>query len=398
MSAQPDLNQRYQNILKATIEYYIATAEPVGSKAIAQRYNFSVSSATIRNVMGRLETAGLLYQPYTSAGRVPSDFGYRMYVDRLLIPDEALGKKLEQFLLQQLSQEKASFEALIQRATKILAALSGYIAIITFPQNPNDILRHLQLVPLSTNQIMLIVVTDSYQTESIVMESSLFGDRERSDNEEFIAEELQILSNFLNHHLKGRSLSEISTLNWEQIDREFDRYTDFLKLLSRELGNYLKSINDTPLVVHGIAEILRQPEFSQLQQVQALLYLLEEEQEQLLPVIFTKSEEASSFYGGVSLTGHTSSAVRRRSQPLTISTEKSQKKRAKIKIGSENSLEPMQACTLISANYYADEVPIGSVGVIGPTRMLYDNTIALVETTADYLSDRGRLLLNQSKL
>jgi heat-inducible transcriptional repressor len=368
MSAQPALNQRYQNILKATIEYYIATAEPVGSKAIAQRYNFNVSSATIRNVMGRLETAGLLYQPYTSAGRVPSDFGYRMYVDRLLTPDESLGKKLEQFLLEQLSQEKASFEALIQRATKILAALSGYIAIITFPQNPNDILRHLQLVPLSTNQVMLIVVTDSYQTESIIMEFSLFGDQETSDNEEFIAEELQILSNFLNHQLKGHSLSEISTLNWEQIDREFARYTDFLKVLSKELGNSLQSINDTPLVVHGIAEVLRQPEFSQLQQVQALLYLLEEEQKQLLPVIFT------------------------------IPTEKSQKKRAKIKIGSENSLEPMQACTLISANYYADEVPIGSVGVIGPTRMLYDNTIALVETTADYLSDQSKFLLNQSKL
>jgi heat-inducible transcriptional repressor len=365
MSAQPDLNQRHQNILKATIEYYIATAEPVGSKAIAQRYNFSVSAATIRNIMGRLETAGLLYQPHTSAGRIPSDFGYRMYVDRLLVPDEGLGKKLEQFLHQQLPQEKASFEALIQRATKILAALSGYIAIITFPQHPHDLLRHLQLVPLSTNQIMLIVVTDSYQTESIVIESSLFGDRETSELEDFIAEELQILSNFLNHQLKGRSLSEISTLNWEQIDREFACYTDFLKLLSRELGTCLKSMNDTPLVVHGLAEILRQPEFSQLQQVQALLYLLEEEPEQLLPVIFT------------------------------ISTETNQKQRAKIKIGSENSLEPMQACTLISANYYADRVPIGSVGVIGPTRMLYDNTIALVETTADYLSDRCRLLLNQ---
>lgn len=360
MSVRTNLNQRYQNILKATVEYYIATAEPVCSKAIAEKYNFNVSSATIRNTMGRLEAEGLLYQPHTSAGRIPSDFGYRMYVDRLLILDEALGKKLEKLLALQLPQEKASFEALIQRATKLLAALSGYIAVITFPQNSSDILRHLQLVSVSTKQIMLIVVTDSYQTESIILESSLFFERESSDNEDFIAGELQILSNFLNHQLRGHSLAEIITLNWDLIDREFACYTNFLKALSKELGSCLQYSNYSPLVVRGIAEVLRQPEFSQLQQVQTLLYLLEEEQEQLLPIIFT------------------------------VSKAKSKNKKASIKIGSENSLEPMQACTLISANYYADEVPVGSVGVIGPTRMLYDNTIALVETTADYLSDAFR--------
>ena len=352
MSVKPNLNQRYKNILKATIEYYIATAEPVGSKAIAQKYDLNISSATIRNVMGRLEAAGLLYQPHTSAGRIPSDFGYRMYVDRLLVPDETSGKKLEKFLLQQLSQ-RASFEALIQRVTKILAALSGYIAIISFPQN-SDTLRHLQLVPVSSKQIMLIIVTDTYQTESIVMESSLFFSEDAE--EATIAGELQILSNFLNHKLTGRTLREIGALNWEQIDREFARYTDFLKVLSKELASYSQPSNDAPLMIHGIAEALRQPEFSQLQQVQALLYLLEEEQQQLLPVIFTLSNTDSD-------------------------------KKVNIKIGSENTLEPMQTCTLISANYYADETPVGSVGVIGPTRMLYDNTITLVETTADYLSD-----------
>ena len=355
MSVKPNLNQRSKNILKATIEYYIATAEPVGSKAIAQKYDFNISSATIRNVMGGLEAAGLLYQPYTSAGRIPSDFGYRMYVDRLLVPDEASGKKLEQFLLLQLSQKRASFEALIQRVTKILAALSGYIAIISFPQN-SDTLRHLQLVPISIEEIMLIIVTNSYQTESIVIKSSLFFSEE-AENEATIAEELQILSNFLNQKLKGRSLAEIATLNWEQIDREFARYTDFLKALSKEFASYSQPSSDAPLMIHGIAEALRQPEFSQLQQVQTLLYLLEEEQEQLLPVIFTVAD-----------------------------SEKNNKK-INIKIGSENTLEPMQTCTLISANYYAEETPLGSVGVIGPTRMLYDNTITLVETTADYLSD-----------
>ncbi len=355
MSCRPDLNQRYQNILKATIESYIATAEPVGSKVLAQKYDFNISSATIRNVMGKLETAGLLYQPHTSAGRIPSDSGYRLYVDRLLVPDEAIAKQLEQALLNQLSQEKASLEALIQRLTRLLAALSGYIAVITFPQNSADVLHHLQLVPVSSEQIMLIVVTDSYQTESILIPAEILLDRETELSEENITRELQFLSNLLNHHLRGRSLLGISSLDWAK-DAEFAPYRGFLELLSQEIGDRLQTTNDTPLAIHGIAEVLRQPEFSELQQVQTLFYLLEEEQQQLLPLIFTVSETSNQ-------------------------------QKVKIRIGSENPLEPMQACTLISANYYSDQNPIGSVGIIGPTRMLYDNTITLVETTADYLSD-----------
>ena len=356
MSEQPDLNQRFQSILKATIESYIATAEPVGSKVLSQKYDFNISAATIRNVMGKLENAGLLYQPHTSAGRIPSDSGYRLYVDRLLVPDEKVGRKFEQALLQQLSQEKASLEALIQRLTKLLAALSGYIAVISLPQNTADFLHHLQLVQVSSEQIVLIVVTDSLQTESILIQTEVFFDRETELSEEKnLTRELQLLSNLLNHHLRGRSLAEISTLDWAK-DAEFAPYRSFLQLLSQEIGDRLQVSNDTPLAIHGIAEVLRQPEFSELQQVQTLFYLLEEEQQQLLPLIFSVPE-----------------------------TSKNQK--VKIRIGSENPLEPMQACTLISANYYADRTPMGSVGIIGPTRMLYDNTITLVETTADYLSD-----------
>lgn len=354
MANQPHLNPRYQNILKATIKHYIATAEPVGSKTLAQEYDLKVSSATIRNAMGKLEDAGLLYQPHVSAGRIPSDSGYRIYVDRLIIPNDNLTKSIEQSLQQELKLEQTSFEALLHRAAKILSALSGYIALITLPQNLNNTLRHLQLIQIASGQIMLILVTDSYQTASILIEYPFFNNNENSS---IIEEELQILSNFLNHQLKGRSLTEIATLDWSEIDREFERYTDFLKILSGHLQRYLQSNNSTPIVMHGVAELLRQPEFSQLEQVQTLLYLLEEEKNQLLPIIFTFPEA------------------------------KDYLKKASITIGTENFLEAMQTCTVVSANYYQDHTPIGSVGIIGPTRMLYENAIALVETTADYLSD-----------
>jgi heat-inducible transcriptional repressor len=361
------LSSRHQNILKATIQKYIATAEPVGSKTLAKEYDFKISSATIRNVMGNLEEAGLLYQPHTSAGRIPSDSGYRIYVDRLLDFDRLIGKEIEKSLYDRFNYRRWSLEAVLQKATKILAELSGYIALITFPQNPKDTLRHLQLVRVASEQILLIVVTDSYQTQSILMDLAV-NDREETLDEEFLERELQILSNFLNQKLKGHSLNTIATLDWGEIDREFSHYADSIAIVTKELTRSLKPLsNSTQIVIHGVAEVLRQPEFSQLQQVQTLLYLLEEEQERLLPVICSIPE--NNPYRGVT-----------------------------IKIGTENALEPMRTCTLVAANYYQDNIPIGSVAAIGPTRMLYENTIALVETTAEYLSEAFNSSVKSTKV
>lgn len=352
MAHQSDLSARYQNILKATIKHYIATAEPVSSKTLAQQYDFNVSPATIRNAMGRLEEAGLLYQPHISAGRVPSDSGYRTYVDHLIVPDDEVIAAIQKSLEQELQVARASFEALLQKAAKILAALTGYIALITFPQNTNSTLRHLQLVRVGNNQVMLIVVTDFFQTQSILMESPLHEDE---TDVSIIEHELQLLSNFLDCQLKGRSLSEIATLDWSEIDREFTRYTSFFDTLSQKL-KLTQTDSSSPIIIQGVAKFLRHPEFSQLQQVQTLLSLLEQQQ-QLLPVIFTFPEIEDSLNG------------------------------VTIKIGEENHLQPMQTCTLISANYYQDDTPVGSVGILGPKRMLYENAIALVENTAKYLSN-----------
>ncbi|MCC0178000.1 heat-inducible transcriptional repressor HrcA [Waterburya agarophytonicola K14] len=354
MAHQPDLSARHQNILKATIKHYIATAEPVASKTLAQEYDFDVSSATIRNVMGRLEEAGLLYQPHVSAGRVPSDSGYRTYVDHLIVPNGDVSQIIQKSVQRELKVARASFEALLQKAAKILATLSGYIALITFPQNLNSTLRHLQLVRIGSDRVMLIVVTDSFQTQSILIESPLQNDDPDESN---IDRQLQLLSNFLDTELKGKSLAEIATNDWSNIDDNFARYTDFFSILFDQLKASFKDNNSSPILIHGVAEFLRHPEFSQLQQVQTLLSLLEEKQEQLLPVIFTLPEVKNSL------------------------------QRVSITIGEENYLEPMQSCTLISANYYQDGTPVGSVGILGPKRMLYENAIALVENTANYLSN-----------
>ncbi|MDY6784553.1 MAG: heat-inducible transcriptional repressor HrcA [Cyanobacteriota bacterium] len=355
MSSKYQLSERHQNVLRATVRHYVATAEPVGSKTIAQEYGFQVSSATIRNVMGSLEKVGLLYQPHTSAGRIPSDSGYRIYVDRLIAPNESWGRQLEELYTQQLDWGNCNIETLLQRAAQILATLSGYIALVTLPQNDNNNLRHIQVVQTEAQQVMLIVVT-AYQTQSIILELALPLE-EDTDTEDSIAGELQLLSNFLNHKLRGRSLSALSSLDWGEIDREFQRYTELIRAIIDQLNQQTQLPPSTSIVISGISEALRQPEFARVKRIQTLLHLLEKEQEQLLPTIFARSDIDGS--------------------PLGTT----------VRIGAENLLDPLNSCALIAAKYRQKDIPIGSVGVIGPTRMFYENAIALVEAAANSLSE-----------
>ncbi|MDY7022118.1 MAG: heat-inducible transcriptional repressor HrcA [Cyanobacteriota bacterium] len=359
-----NLTERQNHILWATIRHYIATAEPVGSKALVEEFNLKVSPATIRNNMGALEKAGLLYQPHTSAGRIPSDSGYRIYVDRMIAPSDIIATQVTQLLREQLDAKNWSIEAILRGAAQILSTLSGYITLVTMPQTTSDKLRHLQLVSMEPGKIMLVVVTDSYQTESILVElpqvdqpwevavteviSSL------SEDEELLEQELQILSNFLNDQLRGHTITELSTLDWTDLDRKFERYADLIRQLLQDLSLRTQAPEYTRIQFSGISEVLRLPEFSQLQQVQTILHLLEDEQEQLWPLIFQAPE---------------------------------QEQRVTVRIGAENPLEPIQCCSLISTQYYRGTTAVGSVGMLGPTRMVYENAIALVEATADYLSE-----------
>lgn len=350
---QMQLTDRQQHILWATVRHYIATAEPVGSKALVEEYNLRVSPATIRNAMGVLEKAGFLYQPHTSAGRVPSDSGYRIYVDQLIAPSEILTRQVEQVLQGRLKWEDWSLEALLQGAAQILATVSGCITLITMPQTNTAQLRHLQLVQIEPGRIMLIVVTDAYETRSALIDLPN-ADQTPLDSE-VVERELQILSNFLNSQLRGRSLSELATLDWSQLDREFQRYSDFLTTSLVELSRRTQPPATTQIMIRGVGEVLRQPEFSELHQVQTIIHLLEEEQDQLWPLIF---------------------------EPEVVGG-----RRVTVRIGSENLLEPIRSCTLISSTYRRGSMPVGSVGVLGPTRMDYETAIVVVEAAADYLSE-----------
>jgi heat-inducible transcriptional repressor len=352
------LTERQQRVLWATVHRYIATAEPVGSKALVEEYDLAVSSATIRNIMGVLENLGLLYQPHTSAGRVPSDSGYRIYVDDLLTPDLQLSAQIEQLLVAQLNPGSWSLEAMLRGAAQILGMFSGYIALVTLPQTVTAAIRCIQLVRVEETRLMLILITESYETQSALMELPLTSDQDK----ELIDRELEVLGNFLNHHLQGCLVGDLSSLDWQSLDQDFQRYSTLLCSLLQELAQRIQPNTSPQMLMAGLSKLLSHPEFAEPQQLSTLLHVLEGQQDQLWPLM-----------GEVTLTGG-----------LKVG---GLGQRVKIHIGSENPLAPMQSCTLVSSTYQRGSSAVGSVGVLGPTRMPYEKVIPLVEATAEYLTD-----------
>jgi len=357
MPAPITLNARQQHVLWATVQRYVTTAEPVGSKTLAQEYGLKVSPATIRHVMGVLEKAGLLFQPHTSAGRVPSDSGYRLYVDQLIHPSRGIAQRVDSQLAGTLNWDGWSMEALLRGAAQILSTLSGYLTLITVPQRSEATIRHIQLVQLDATQVLFSVVLDSLETQSMVVQLPTSDPADNAYYLDALERELKILSNFLTAHLMGQPLFELSALDWGALDREFQHYGNSLQEAMQVLSRRNQSSGTAQFVISGLGEVLRQPEFSETQQVQAIVQLLEEDQAQLWPLVFeaTPNDESG--------------------------------RRVRVLIGSENPLEPMQGCALVSSTYCKGKLPIGSVSVLGPTRMMYDNAIAAVEAAADYLSE-----------
>lgn len=364
-----ELSQRQQQVLSATINHYIATAEPVGSKVLVDEYNLQVSSATIRNIMGVLEKSGLLYQPHTSAGRVPSDFGYRIYVDQLISPIPDFARRVEMLLAQRLDPEKPDqwekpgLEAILRSAAQLLSTLSGCVTLITMPPTIGNTIHVVKLVAIAPDQVMVIVILDSYETQSVVAQ---LPPGQSSDTNEQV---LQVLTNFLNHHLQGKPLAQLSVLDWQKLDAEFQSIAQEVQQLLTSLIPQSRLRKSGTFIVTGLAEVIQQPEFSQREQVQLLLQLLEAETEQLWSLIGAWDEEQPN---------KPQNTLGLRFGPLAT--------RVRVTIGTEHPLLPLKSCALVSSVYRRGTFPVGAIGVLGPTRMPYARTMTLVETAAEYLS------------
>ncbi|MEL7051370.1 MAG: heat-inducible transcriptional repressor HrcA [Cyanobacteria bacterium J06588_5] len=362
------LTSRQQDVLRATVRHYVNTAEPVGSRSLATGYDLQVSAATIRNVMSVLETSGLLYQPHTSAGRIPSDSGYRTYVDELMVPSEPLTRQMTLALTSGLNLEGQAIEALLQDSAQLLARLSGYIALVTLPQIEAVLIKHLQLVRVSDQQILLVVL-DIYNNHSVLLRLPGCGmPAGKAKDSDQIDRELQLLSNFLTAQLKGRSLHEADSdwaeLDWAELDQVTQRYADVIEEAISALARKSKAAKPTQILVSGLAEALDQPEFAERDQIRQIVQLLEDGRDQLWPLI-VEPDTRPSVTGEVLFS----------------------RRRLRISIGAENSVAPMRSCALVTAQYGDAPGPVGSLGVLGPTRMLYENAVAAVEAAANCLTE-----------
>ncbi|MGA8943129.1 MAG: heat-inducible transcriptional repressor HrcA [Thermoactinomyces sp.] len=340
------LTERQKLILWAVINDYIVSAEPVGSRTVSKKKGINFSAATVRNVMADLEEMGYLEQPHTSAGRVPSQKGYRFYVDHLLKP--YMWSKQDLLALHDYHVMRMDHvEQVIKHTNSILSQLTNYMTFILGPNIKESKLKHLQIVPLSDRSAVSILVTDTghvYQQRVKVPEGIPLYEIER-------------LANFLSFHLNGCPISKLKSILVKQLAKELQRYVDHFEKLTDLLDQILQDQPDERLYTSGTTRILEQPEFQDVEKMKALLDLLEENE-----VII---------------------------QLLEPSTEGVQ-----VRIGYENHLEAVQDCSIISASYMFNGQPVGTIGVLGPTRMDYSRVIGIIELLAKDFSRRLDTLID----
>lgn len=345
-------DSRGQLIFSAIISEHLITGEPVGSKMIAEKFaNASgMSSATIRNVMGELEEMGLLEQPHTSAGRIPTDEGYRFYVDNLLgvlsLPENDLKLISKELGLSDL-EIPDSPERLMERTSHVLSALSRNVGIVVSPSLASDKLQHIQFVNLSDQRVLVVLVS----APSIVHNKII------RLNETIPQDDLDKTARYLNAEFGGKSLSEIRS---EILRLMHDDKALFDKLLQNAMILCSQSIEDESAMsgevyVEGTSNIINQSDFADLDRLRELLRTIEEKTRllQILNECMTDKPEA----GGV-----------------------------KVVIGKENASSTLQDCTLITAPYsLGDGASFGTLTVLGPTRIEYGRMISIVGYVARLL-------------
>lgn len=334
------LDNRKQQILIAIIQDYIATAEPVGSRTIARKYKLGVSPATIRNEMADLEEMGLIEQPHTSAGRVPSDQGYRYYVDNLMQREE-LTEDEEDIIRNGYESKVKDIGKVIQDTGNLLSQLTNYAAVVLNSQSKKAAFKHIQLIQMNPDQAMVVVVTEAGTVHHRIIDIP----------ESITVEDLETISSVLNRKLQGRVMEDIRLTLIKEIYFELAKQKHILNKAMELVREGLTLETEDKIYLGGVFNILNQPEFHNVEKVKTLLSLLE--QEQLLCKLMSGVNESN----GVT-----------------------------VRIGGEMSNEHMQECSMVIGTYCLGNEPIGSIGVLGPTRMDYARVVTIVEYMTKNLS------------
>ncbi len=334
-----DLDERNRQVLQAVIDSYIASGMPIGSNVLVKRYDFGVSSATLRNIMAELEELGFLTHPHTSAGRIPTDQGYRYYIDSLIsIEQEA--EELDDQLRQTPALHGEDLNQLMEEASRFLAALSRCAGVVVAPSEPDAKYRHIEFLRLRGRQVLIIFVTES----GIVLNKLIELD------DHILQQDLNRFSAYLDEELEHLTLSEIRERLIEKMREEkilFSQLMDETYRASRDV----QERDSDKVYIGGASQILESPEFASVERMRSLFKAFEDKYKLLK--LLNRSVAAHGI---------------------------------KVFIGSENPFFEMQGCSMVVSSYRTGANVVGTLGVIGPTRMHYKQVIQVVDYTAKLLT------------
>ena len=338
----PQLTQRESDVLRLVVRSFIDTAGPIGSRFLVKNHPIGLSAASIRNTMSDLEDLGYLDHPYTSAGRVPTELGYRTFVDHLMrrsnLSDEDQG-----FLHAKLAQLEGQPQAYLKECSRLLGRLSNLLGVVLRPNLTTGVLERLEVVPLSSSRVMFVISLRGELVKTVVLEM----DSELSRND------LEHVVRILNERLAGLTLKEIRETFADRTEDLQHDHTGLVKLVLTSRASLFSDQVDGRLSVAGTKNIVGQPEFlDQPEELKKLVELLEDEN-----FIVQLLEEE-----GVDEPGYVN-----------------------VRIGSEMSAEHVEKYSIVTATYQFGDT-LGTIGVIGPTRMNYARVYALVEGVSNLLN------------
>ena len=337
-----ELNDRKKKILEVIIRTYMETGEPVGSRTVSKFTDLNLSSATIRNEMSDLEEMGYILQPHTSAGRIPSDKAYRMYVDSIL---ETKDKEVSQ--MQDLLLDKADkIDLLLKQVAKLLAQNTNYTSMVTKPRYEHRRIKFLQLTKMGEDQLLLLVVTQTNHVTNKIIQIST----------DIPEEDLAQLNFLLNTALNGMDVTEITLALAGKVKTQAGDYEELvstvLEMITAEFAD-----DDSEVYTSGATNILKYPELMDKEKMEGLLSTFEEKQ---------------------MLTAWAND---------TVTSDDEGEHSIKVYIGEESPIESMRDCSVVTATYKIEEGVYGKIGIVGPKRMDYEKVVGTLENCMQQLDD-----------
>lgn len=333
-----ELDERKVKILQAVVRNYLETGEPVGSRTISKYTDLNLSSATIRNEMADLEELGYICQPHTSAGRIPTDRGYRLYVDNMLVEKEREVEEMKELLL----EKEEKLDDLLKNVAKVLAVNTNYTTMISAPQYNQNKLKFIQLSRVDNKQLLAVIVTNGNVIKNHII-----------DTDEIIDDETLLKLNILlNTNLNGLSIEEINLAMVTSLKKMAGTYSSLIGNIIDAVAEAIHSDDDLEIYTSGTNNILKYPELADKDRAVELIHTFEDKQplnELALSNLATKS------------TG------------------------IQVYIGEESPIDSLKDCSVVTATYELDEGVKGTIGIVGPKRMDYDKVVGSLKKIMNQL-------------